>query len=228
MATVFQGFTWRNRRVLDAYCPVVLTYAKKSINKYYHTQESCATFIYVPFCRKSSSCGGPSKLNECWKWSKHCKHVCMQACTGKSLCTMVHLCMCTCAVLLIFASCAWQSPWPLTTVLEPTRAAGCRKERPGGLKELGPLSMITLIKLALCNDWLATGFISRYYLWISASLISESKTVVQRIRRRGEGLALCFSWQVYFLVLQNDSSRLKCSFSHIWFTVTRQNNKRIH
>lgn len=148
---------------------------KKSINKYYHTQESCATFIYVPFCRKFSSCGGPSQLNECWKWSKHCKHVCMQACMGKSLCTMVHLCMCTCAVLLIFASCAWQSPWPLTTVLEPTRAAGWRKDRPGGLKELGPLSMITLIKLALCNDWLATGFISRYYLWISASLISERR-----------------------------------------------------
>lgn len=42
--------------------------------------------------------------------------------------TMVYLCMwmCTCAVLLIFASCVWQSPWPLTTMMEPTWVSDCR------------------------------------------------------------------------------------------------------
>lgn len=38
-------------------------------------------FVQWPF----SSCGGPSELNECWKWSKHSKHVCKHTCLGKSL-----------------------------------------------------------------------------------------------------------------------------------------------
>lgn len=136
-----------------------------------------------------SSCGGQSQLNECWTWSKHYKHVRSQACIGRSPCTMVHLCMwmCTCAVLLIFASCARQPPWPLTTVLEPVLAAYWRTGGPGGLKELGPLSMITLIKPALCNDWLAPGFISPTLLCAYRSLY-EREVVAQGIRRRGGGL----------------------------------------
>lgn len=64
------------------------------------------------------------------------------------------------AVLLIFASCAWQSPWPLTTKSQPVLADDWRTRRSGGLRELGPLSVITLIRPALCTAWLVTGFIS--------------------------------------------------------------------
>lgn len=165
------------------------------------------------FCGHFSSCGGPSQLNECRKWSKHCKHMCEQDCICKHLCTMVHLCMwiCTCALLLIFASCVWQSPWPLTTVLEPMRAADWRTGGPRGLKELGPLSMITLIMPTLCNNWLATGFISRYSpLWISTSLIYENDGSAGN--QEGWCIGHFISGQVYFLVLPNDPSWLKCSW----------------
>lgn len=89
------------------------------------------------------------------------QHVCNQACMCKSLCTMVHLCMwiCACGVLLIYASCAWQSPWPLTMEMEQMPTDDWRTLGPGGLEELGPLSIIALIKPAFCSDWLATGFI---------------------------------------------------------------------
>lgn len=42
----------------------------------------------------------------------------------------VNVCVCTCAVLLIFASCVWQSPWPLTTRLESTLNADWRMGGP--------------------------------------------------------------------------------------------------
>lgn len=83
--------------------------------------------------------------------------MCSSAHAWPRFCTMAHLCIWThtCAVLVIFTSCARQSPWPLTT------NTGCwlAGRGPGGLKELGPLSVITLIKPKLCNEWLATGFI---------------------------------------------------------------------
>lgn len=63
--------------------------------------------------------------------------------------------------------------------------------------------MITLIKPAFCNEWLATGFIfpTLSRLWIGTSLTYESETVVQEEEGR---LGLFISGQVYFHVLPNE------------------------
>lgn len=81
--------------------------------------------------------------------------------TSAGPCTIERLCMraCTCATLLISASCAEWSRWPLTAEVEPTWLADCGMEAAGGLWELVPLSVITLIKPALWNYWLAAGFV---------------------------------------------------------------------